>query len=135
MATQTASPTRTTNGKALEAEALTEAQFSAADLPNGPVAAALVAGGIGAAAIGVLTTLAEASVGIKNALNWYNPVGPLTGKALLGVIIYLVSWAVLHILYRGKNVNFTRAAAVGLALLGVGLLTTFPPFFELFVAE
>ena len=102
------------------------------DLPNGPVAAALVAGGIGAAAIGLLTTLAEASTGIKDALNWYNPVGPLTGKTLLGVILYFVSWAVLHFIYRGKNVNFTRAASLGLALLGVGLLTTFPPFFDLF---
>ena len=112
MATQTISPTT--------------------DLPNGPVAAALVAGGIGATAIGLLTVLAEASTGIKNALNWYNPVGPLTGKALLGVIIYFVAWAVLHFMYRGKNVNFTRAAALGLALLGVGLITTFPPFFDLF---
>jgi len=42
------------------------------------VAAALVAGGIGAAAIGLLTTLAEASAGIKTALNWYNPVGGVT---------------------------------------------------------
>jgi len=105
------------------------------DLPNGPVAAALVAGGIGATAIGTLTVLAEASVGIKNALNWWSPAGPLTGKSLLGVFIYLASWAVLHVLYRGKNVNFTRAAALGLALLGVGLITTFPPFFELFLAE
>jgi hypothetical protein len=31
------------------------------DKPNGPVAAALLAGGIGAATLGVVTTLAEAS--------------------------------------------------------------------------
>lgn len=135
MATQTASPTRTGNGKAIETEAGIAGQIAETSLPNGPVAAALVAGGIGAATIGLLTTLAEASVGIRNALNWYNPVGPLTGKSLLGVIFYLVSWAVLHVLYRGKNVNFTRAAALGLALLGVGLVTTFPPFFYLFEAE
>lgn len=135
MATQTASPTRTGKGKRIEAEADTAGQIAETSLPNGPVAAALVAGGIGAATIGLLTTLAEASVGIRNALNWYNPVGPLTGKSLLGVIIYLATWAVLHVLYRGKNVNFTRAAALGLALLGVGLVTTFPPFFYLFEAE
>lgn len=135
MATQTASPARTGNGKRTEVKGQIEEQITETSLPNGPVAAAMVAGGIGAATIGLLTILAEASAGIKNALNWYNPVGPLMGKTLLGVIIYLVSWGVLHVLYRGKNVNFTRAAALGLALLGVGLITTFPPFFALFAAE
>jgi hypothetical protein len=107
----------------------------AKDLPNGPVAVALIAGGIGAAAIGLLTTLAEASPAVKAALNWYNPAGPLTGKSLLGVAIYLVAWVVLHYLYRGQNVNFARATALAFALLSVGLITTFPPFFELFTAQ
>jgi hypothetical protein len=105
------------------------------DLPNGPVAAVLLAGGIGAAVLGLMTTLAEASEGLKNSLNWYNPAGPLTGKSLLGVFAFLLAWGVLHVLYRGKNVNFTRATAVAFALLAVGLLMTFPPFFELFAAE
>ena len=105
------------------------------DKPNGPVAAALIAGGLGAAAIGLLTTLAEASEPIKNALNWYNPVGPLTGKSLLGVIFFFVSWIVLYWVFRGKNVNFARATTVALILLALGLLGTFPPFFEIFAAE
>jgi hypothetical protein len=105
------------------------------DKPNGPVVAALIAGGLGAAAIGLLTTLAEASEPIKNALNWYNPVGPLTGKSLLGVIFFFVSWIVLYWVFRGKNVNFARATTVALILLALGLLGTFPPFFEIFAAE
>ncbi|HLF28015.1 MAG TPA: hypothetical protein VJG32_16900 [Anaerolineae bacterium] len=105
------------------------------DKPNGPVAAALIAGGLGAAAIGLLTTLAEASEPIKNALNWYNPVGPLIGKSLLGVIFFFVSWIVLYLIFRGKNVNFARATTVALILLAFGLLGTFPPFFEIFAAE
>lgn len=104
------------------------------DLPNGPVAAVLVAGGIGAAALGIVTTLAEASEALKNALNWYDPVGPLTGKSIVGVIVFLVAWGALHVMYRGKDVNFTRATAVALALLGIALLTTFPPVFELFAS-
>ncbi len=113
----------------------TNAQTLTENLPNGPVAAALVAGGIGATAIGLLTTLAEASEPIQNALNWYNPVGPLTGKSLLGVIVFFVSWIVLHVIFRGKNVNFARATTVAFILLALGLLGTFPPFFELFAAE
>ncbi len=60
------------------------------------------------------------------------PVGPLTGKALTGVIAFFVSWIVLHLVFRGKNVNFARATTVALILLGLGLLFTFPPFFEIF---
>ena len=105
------------------------------DKPNGPVAAALIAGSLGAATIGLLTTLAEAAEPIKNALNWYNPVGPLTGKSLVGVIVFFVSWVVLHLIFRGKNVNFARVTTVALILLALGLLGTFPPFFEIFAAE
>jgi len=104
------------------------------DLPNGPVAAALVAGGIGCAAIGLFTVLAEASAGIKTALTWNAAVGALTGKSLMGVILFFVAWIGLHFMYRGKNVNFTRASTLAFVLLGLGLVMTFPPFFDLFAA-
>jgi hypothetical protein len=105
------------------------------ELPKGPVVAALVAGGLGSAALGLMTVLAEAAAGVKAALNWWNPAGPLTGKSLVGVIVFLVSWAILHMVFRGKNVNFTRAATIAFILLGLGLLGTFPPIFGLFAAE
>jgi len=100
--------------------------------PNGPVAAALVAGGIGAAVIGLATVLAEASKSFEHALNWWNPAGPLTGKALAGVFAFFASWIALHAAFRGRNVAFGRAAAIALALLALGLLGTFPPFFSRF---
>ncbi|MBI4670331.1 MAG: hypothetical protein HY741_01510 [Chloroflexi bacterium] len=65
------------------------------ELPNGPIAAALLAGGIGAAGFGLIVTLSELSAGIASALNWFPPVGPLTSKVVLGVLIYLGAWAVL----------------------------------------
>ncbi len=102
------------------------------DLPNGPVAAALLAGGIGAAILGLMTTLAEASTSFSNSLNWYSPVGPLSGKTGIGVIAYFLSWIILHFLWRGKNVNFQRMATVAFILLAIGLLLTFPPIFDLF---
>lgn len=102
------------------------------DLCNGPVAASLVAGGFGAAVLGLMTTLAEASPAFGSSLNWYSPVGPLSGKSGLGVIAFFLSWLVLHFLWRGKNVNFQRAATVAFILLAIGLLLTFPPIFDLF---
>ena len=105
------------------------------DLPNGPVAAALIAGGLGAATLGLMTTLAEASKPVGDALNWWKPAGSLTGKAGLAVAVFFISWLILHFVFRGKNVNFARVAVLALVLLGLGLLGTFPPFFDLFAAE
>jgi len=105
------------------------------DRPNGPVAAALLGGGLGAATLGLLTTLGENCKPIGDALNWWKPAGSLTGKAGLAVAAFFVSWGILHFVLRGKNVRFIRIAVLAVVLLGLGLLGTFPPFFELFSAE
>jgi len=105
------------------------------DKPNGPVAAALLAGGIGAAAMGVVTTLAAASEGFAQSLAWIPAVGPLTGKSLVSTIVFFLAWFVLHFRFRGKEVNFNQIVTISLVLLVIGLLGTFPPFFELFAGE
>ena len=61
----------------------------------GKALAAMVAAGVGSAALGVLTTLAELSPGLKNILNFYDPVGPLSGKTTVAVIIWLIAWYAL----------------------------------------
>ena len=102
------------------------------DLPNGPVAAALVAGGFGAMILGLVTVLATASGPIKTALTWNVPVGALSGKAGVGTLAFFGSWIILHLLWRGKDVNFKRAVTVAYIFLAIGLLLTFPPIFDLF---
>jgi len=103
--------------------------------PNGSAAAALVAGGLGSFAVGLMTVLAEASDGLRGLLVFYQPAGPLSGKTTVAVAIWLVAWAVLSRLWGGKDVDFGRAATWAFVLLGAGLVATFPPFFELFAAE
>ncbi len=105
------------------------------DLPNGPVAAALLAGGIGSAVLGVITTASEVSTGFANVLNWMKPVGPLSGKVGVTVLIYLLSWLGLFFTWRGKNVDFNRIATIAFILLAIGLLGTFPPVFELIAGK
>ena len=61
---------------------------------NGIAAAAFVSAGIGCAALGLLTTLAQMSGGVKHVLNWWNPAGPLSGKSGVAVIIWILSWIV-----------------------------------------
>ena len=108
------------------------AQVEYADKPEGPVAAAILAAGVGAFALGVLTTLAEASEGFADFLNVYDPVGPLSGKTIGAVIVWLIAWAVLHLMYRGKAVESRKALAGSLILIGLGVLGTFPIFFQAF---
>lgn len=103
-----------------------------ADRPEGPIAAAIIAGGIGAAALGVLTTLAEASTGVKDWLQWSDRVGPLSGKTILAVVVWLVAWAILHVALRSRPYATRRALVVALVLIGLGVLGTFPTFFQLF---
>ena len=104
-------------------------------LPNGPVAAAMIAGGIGSATTGLMTVLAEGSNAISRALAWWPPAGPLTGKALTGVVAFFVAWTVLHAVFRGRNVDFVRVTAITVILLSLGVLGTFPPVFGLFAQE
>ncbi len=100
--------------------------------PTGPGAAAVVAAGVGTFTIGLMTTLGEASASFGSFLNWYNPSGPLSGKIGVGILVWLAAWVILHVAWKSKNVDFGRAFNGALALVILGLLLTFPPFFDLF---
>lgn len=102
------------------------------DKPEGPIAAAIIAGGIGATALGLFTTLAEVSAGAKNWLQWSDAVGPLSGKVLMAVLVWLVAWAVLHLALRNRPYETRRALVISLVLIGLGVLGTFPLFFQAF---
>lgn len=102
------------------------------DKPEGPIAAAILAAGIGSLTLGLLTTLAEANERIKEFLNFYDPVGPLSGKTVGAVAVWLAAWLVLHLVYRGKAVESRRELTISLVLIGLGLLGTFPLFFQVF---
>ncbi len=103
-----------------------------AEKPNGPAAAAILAAAVGVFVIGLLTTLAEVSGGLRNALNWWNPAGPLTGKTGAGVIVWLIAWAVLGARYRRREVDVGRITRRSWILILLGLALTFPPIFEIF---
>ena len=114
--------------------------------PNGPVVAAFLAAGIGSLVMGIGVVLNEASATIKNAIGVdFNAflqfdknvgfgagVGPLSGKVGLAVIAFVVSWVLLHLWLRGKEVNFRTGFTIALVLVGLGFALTFPPIFKLF---
>jgi hypothetical protein len=101
------------------------------DIPNGRAAAAILAAGVGSAAVGVLAILRDAFAPVATALNFYNPSGPLSGVTTVAVVIWVAVWFVLARLWRDKNVELGKVNVAAFALLVAGLLLTFPPFMDL----
>lgn len=103
--------------------------------PTGPVAAAVLAAGIGAFMLGLLTTLNEASTGVHDFLEFDKDVGPLSGKTIIAVAAYVASWAVLHGLWRRENRPLRPILIATAVLIALGVLGTFPTFFQAFASE
>jgi hypothetical protein len=99
---------------------------------NGSIVAAMLAGGIGCFVLGLMICLAQASKAIANILNFYDPVGPLSGKTIVAVVAWLVAWAVLASKWKDQSADFGKIYNVTLILVILGLLGSFPPFFDLF---
>jgi magnesium-transporting ATPase (P-type) len=119
---------QTATGEAARMEAL-------AAKPNGPAVAVILATGIGTFVLGLLTTLGEASEGVGDFLKWSDRVGPLSGKTLLAVAAFLVSWGGLHMAFRDREMRWQPAIAALLVLFAVALVLVFPPFFQLFESD
>jgi len=109
--------------------------------PNGPVAASFMAAGIGSLVLGIVVCLNELGGDISKFLAFDknfglgSGVGPLSGKVSIMVLAFVISWVVLHLVWRGKEVNFGRVFTVALILVAAGFILTFPPVFELFVPK
>jgi uncharacterized membrane protein YkgB len=97
---------------------------------NGAVAAAALAVGLGALAFGIAVVASEASPALAAKLNWYNPTGPLSGKASVGIIVWLVAWAVLSALWKRGEVKMKPVLTATLVLIALGFILTFPPVFD-----
>jgi hypothetical protein len=103
----------------------------AGDIPNGPGAAAILAAGIGCGLMGILAFAGDASDAIGKFLNFYDPVGTLSGVTTVTIVVWLGAWFVLARMWATKNVAMGKVNLVSFALLIAGLLLTFPPFMDL----
>jgi hypothetical protein len=109
--------------------------LDALDRPAGPAAAAILATGIGAFVLGLLTTLNEASTDIHDFLELDKEVGPLSGKTTFAVVAYVVAWGVLHGVWRRQSPPLRPILILTAILIGLGILGTFPTFFVAFAPE
>ncbi len=98
--------------------------------PNGALWAAILASGVGGFAVGLVVILHEA--GIFSAPTLYGPAGGVSGRTTIAVVIWLLSWAALHLRWRNREIEGGRIAAISLILILLGLLGTFPPVWTVF---
>ena len=99
-------------------------------LPNGPGAAAILAAGIGALALGVFAFIGDGLPAIGRALNFWDPAGPLSGVTSLAVVVWLLAWYRLAHIWATRSVNLRRVNRAAFAMLIGGLLLTFPPLMD-----
>ena len=97
---------------------------------NGEAAAAIVAAGVGCAVFGILVVLVALSTAIETLLTFYAPVGSLSGKSIVAVGVWLISWFALHRAWKDKHLDQRKTFTAAAILVGLGVLGTFPPFYE-----
>lgn len=95
-------------------------------LNSGPAAAAFLAAGIGALAMGSLTVLT--AFGLLATPDFYPPVGGLTGKVAIALGLWLIAWVVLHWRWSRPGMDLSRIWVPTLVMTGLGVLGTFLPF-------
>ncbi len=83
----------------------------------------------------LLIVLVEASKDFKKFMTFNNDVGPLSGKTIGAVLIWLVAWAVLHFTLRNRNVDFRKYFIASAVLVVVGLIIIYPPVYQMFTVK
>ena len=113
------------------AERAEEHPAAPAARPSGPAAAAVLAAGLASFTLGLLSVLTAASASVSDALTLSDRVGDLSGVTTISTLVFVVAWTLLAIVWRHANPPLVRIVAAAAVLIGLGLLGTFPPFFNL----
>ncbi|MFL5932223.1 MAG: hypothetical protein ACJ75P_13290 [Gaiellaceae bacterium] len=100
--------------------------------PSGPAAAVVLSAALGCLTLGVLSVLTAAKDGVSDALTVSERVGDISGITTASAAVFFASWAVLAVAWRRADPPLARVAAAAGLLIALGLLGTFPPFFNLF---
>jgi hypothetical protein len=101
------------------------------EVKNGLIAAAMLAAGIGCFFVGLMTDLSEASKAIEGILTFSKPVGALSGKTIIALLFWGISWAILASKWKDQEVDFGKVYNITLILVALGILMTFPLFFDI----
>ena len=93
------------------------------------LAAAFVAAGCAAVALGVLALLRYGSTGVDRWLTW-RPAAEMIGPGAIALTTGLVAWLVMVAIGRPRRVG-SGVIVVALALVAVAVVLAFPPLDQL----
>jgi len=99
-------------------------------LSTGPGAAAILATGVGALALGVLAFAGDAVRSFGRAMIFWPPSGPLSGVTTVAIVVWLGVWAILARRWARRDVNLVPINIAAFLMLAAGLLLTFPPVMD-----
>lgn len=100
------------------------------DVANGAALASFLGAGIGAFAMGFFVCINEAGIFVAPTL--YAPAGGVSGRTTFATAAWLIAWGLLHNRWKHRQIQSRRVYGVTLALIGLGILGTFPPVWGLF---
>ena len=103
--------------------------------PVGPAVAASWAAGLGLLALAISHILADAYEGAKTVVHnigkaWMpgaEGIGPYSGKETIALVVWLVSWAILHFLLRKRQMSLMISGTLFLTLVGLATTLLWPP--------
>src|SRR5262245_21034573 len=115
-------------------------QMQASSRPQigGPAIAAMFAALLGLLTMSIVNVIMEASASFKDAIfaigkSWMpgaQGIGPYSGKETILLVVWLGSWAILHVALRKRDLPIKPYAIA--FLIGIGIATTlfWPPIIE-----
>jgi hypothetical protein len=98
--------------------------------PTGGILAALFAAWIGLMTLAIVNVASELNAGFQAWITLHSGIGPYSGKELLMLVAWLVSWPVLHVALRRREMNVRRWFGAFLLLLLVATVLMWPPLFK-----
>jgi hypothetical protein len=75
--------------------------------------------------------LSEANKTIEGILTFSKPIGALSSKTIIAILFWWVSWAILASKWKDQEVNFGKVYNIKLIMVSLGILMTFPLFFDI----
>ncbi|MFJ9500858.1 hypothetical protein [Brevibacillus centrosporus] len=60
-------------------------------------------------------------------------IGPFAGKEVIGLLLWLCSWLILHFLLKGRDTSIRKAAVLFVIGFAIILIAIWPPVYHAFL--
>lgn len=106
--------------------------------PNGAAAAAVLSAAVGLLVLAISQIVTHVSAPINDAVHalgklWMpgaEGIGPYSGKETIALLVWFASWALLHGLWRRRELKLLVVGTIALALIGIATTLIWPPLYE-----